>query len=231
MAGTIVIPLGDMLRYPDFFMDYSALDAPEGTEVSIYRSASVVSNLNESLAHLPREHEWVWFITDDHVFPRDILKRLLAHEADVVVPLCTRRTPPYSLLVMREESELYDERMEKSYPAYLPYSLDEVPDESFTCPAAGTGGMLVRRPVLDAIGYPWFESSDGVYLNEDFEFCRKIKAAGFEILCDPHIYLGHIGQVHVWPQHVEGRLGVKIDCGGPPGQNEIVIGDKPRVAV
>jgi hypothetical protein len=228
--GTIVIPVGDSLRYPEFFVDYSSLQAPEGTQASIHRSGSVVQNLNESLAGIPDDHEWVWILGDDHVFPSNLLVQLLDHDLDVVVPLCVKRTPPFQLVIMSEETELYDERMGKHYPGYLPYQPLEVPDELFTVVAAGSAGMLVRRHVLDAVGYPWFENTDGVYLNEDFYFCAKVRAAGFEIHCDPYAYLGHIGQMHVWPARYEGRLAVKIDCGGPPGINEIIIGEREHAA-
>lgn len=225
--GSIIIPISDGLRYPEFFIDYSALHVPPGTSASINRSASIVANLNHSLRTMPEEHMWAWIMGDDHVFPHDLLLKLLDHEADVVVPLCVKRTPPYQLVIYRDEADHQDEWTDRIYPGYLPYDVNEVPDEPFSVVAAGSAGMLIRRNVLDAIGYPWFESSDGIYTNEDLEFCRKVRAAGFEILCDPHLYLGHIGQVHIWPYRHEGfdgKLCIKLDCGGPAGMNEVYIG-------
>lgn len=226
--GTIVIPVADNLRHAEFFVDYSSLETPPGTKAALTRSASIIDNLNEPLRDMPAEHEWAWIMGDDHLFPSDLLMRLLDAEEDVVVPLCIKRTPPFNLVVMREEAEHLDERTGRTYPGFIPYQLAEVPDEPFTVVGAGSAGMLIRRRVLDEIGYPWFESTDGVYLNEDLTFCRKVRAAGFEIVCDPHALLGHIGQMHVWPVWHEGALAVKIDHGGPPGVNEIVIGDASR---
>jgi hypothetical protein len=220
--GTVVLPISDQLRFPDFFIDYSALEVPEGTKTSINRSASIVGNLNNSLLDMPPEHEWAWFLADDHVFPSGLLMQLLDHEVDVIVPLCVKRTPPFQLVIMREETEIWNERMNRNYPGFIPYKPEEVPDEVFPVVAAGTAGMLVRRHVLDKIGFPHFESTDGVYLNEDLDFCQKIRRAGFEILCDPHAYLGHIGQMHIWPARHEGQLAVKIDCGGA---NEVFLGE------
>jgi hypothetical protein len=222
--GTIAIPVSDGLRYPEFFTDYCNLVVPEGTKASMHRSASVVSNLNMSLRDMPDDHEWAWIMGDDHVFGPNILMSLLDHDADVIVPLCAKRTPPFGLVIMREEVEYYDENMKRAYPGYIPYEPHEVPGEVFPVVAAGSAGMLVRRHVIDDVGFPWFESSDGVYLNEDFEFCRKVREAGYEILCDPHLVIGHIGQMHIWPHYKDGQLMVMLDCGGPPGQNEVFIG-------
>lgn len=230
--GTIIIPISDNLRYPEFFIDYSALDVPDGTQASINRSASIVANLNASLEAMPADHEWAWLLADDHVFPNDLLMRLLDHEADIIVPLCLKRTPPFTMVIYREETGHWDELMKRDYPGYVPYACDEVPDQVFPVVAAGSAGMLIRRHVLDTIGFPYFESTDGVYQNEDLEFCRRARLHGFEILCDPHAYLGHIGQMHLWPTRLEdGTLCIKIDCGGPPGINEIFIGDRPKEKV
>ena len=122
-----------------------------------------------------------------------------------------------------------DERTGRLYPGYEPIGLSEVPDEIFPVVASGSAGMLIRRNVLDTIGYPYFESSDGVFLNEDLEFCRRCREAGFEIMCDPHSYLGHIGQFTVWPARYEGQLAVRIDHGGPEGKNEVWLGDQAQV--
>ena len=42
--------------------------------------------------------------------------------------------------------------------------------------------MLVKRHVLEAIGEPYFETFGKQ--NEDLEFCRKIRNAGFKIHVD-----------------------------------------------
>ena len=129
----IVTPVADNLRYPEFFVDFQMLDVPVGSRVSIHRNGSVVQNMNASLLDLEDEHEWVFLLGDDHCFPKDLLTQLLDHDVDVVVPLCVKRTPPFQLVIYKEESYLFDERLEKEYPGFLPYLPSEVPDELFTC--------------------------------------------------------------------------------------------------
>lgn len=89
---------------------------------------------------------------------------------------------------------------------------------------APTGFMLVKRRVIDGLVaahpewkcrfreggpeanercYSLFDcfvdpdEANGMYLSEDFAFCRRARAAGFEVWCDPTIRLTHAG-THVF---------------------------------
>lgn len=230
--GTVVVPVADQMRYVEFFVDMVNLAAkgvPPGTDVSVNRSGSVVENINMSLLAMPEEHEWAWILGDDHRFEPDLLLRLLEHDYDVVVPLCVRRNPPFALGLFKGSEIVTDERTGREYPGYVNYGLTEVPDEPFEVVASGSAGMLVRRKVFEALGYPYFESSDGVFLNEDLEFCRRVRELGFKIMCDPHAFLGHIGEFAVWPARYEGNLAIKIDHGGKEGENEVWLGERAQV--
>lgn len=227
--GLIVLGVGDMMRYSEFVMDLIVLlgsgGLPPGSGIDIRRSANITENLNSAIHDMDEKHQWAWILGDDHRFDNDLLLRLLDLDADIAVPLVFKRTPPFSLVIMKEEMRQTDPRLNREYPCYQPYRFSEVPDEPFEVVAAGSGGMLVKRKVLDAMGYPYFESSDGVFLNEDFEFCRKARELGFTIMCDPHAYFGHIGQMELWPHHYEGQLVLKINHGGEPGMNEVMLGE------
>ena len=66
--------------------------------------------------------------------------------------------------------------------------------------------------MLEAIGEPYFETFGKQ--NEDLEFCRKIRNAGFKIHVDTAALLGHIGQVIVWPQWTdEHGWGIRLNVG------------------
>jgi hypothetical protein len=236
----IVLPIGSRSIMPDFFIDFCNLTAghvPPGTATSIHQSGSIVENINLGLASMQPEHEWAMVIGDDHRMSPDLVVKLLEADKDIVVPLCIRRVPPFMFGIFAEETEYYDERLGRSYPGYKPYQMEDIPtDELFPVVASGSAGMMIKRRVLDDVGFPWFESSDGVFLNEDLEFCRKVRAVrserapdGYEIWCDPSIRMGHIGQMTVWPHEHEGRMVVKIDHGGPDGMNEVLLG--PRMAM
>lgn len=67
--------------------------------------------------------------------------------------------------------------------------------------AAGTGCMLIRRDVLEYLGYPWFvwrewlEDDGEVHrLSDDIDFCRRATEAGFNIKAHGNVRCGHIKQ-------------------------------------
>jgi glycosyltransferase involved in cell wall biosynthesis len=66
-------------------------------------------------------------------------------------------------------------------------------DESdlFKIDGCGMHFVMIRRDVLEAIDPPWFQYTvPGA--GEDFAFCRKVRAAGFDIYADLSVYSGHI---------------------------------------
>lgn len=74
---------------------------------------------------------------------------------------------------------------------------------------AGTGFMCIRRNVIEALAAkaPSYEGPNGrvpaLYMtpihndcleSEDYYFCRTVREAGFKIVMDPSVRLGHWGQ-------------------------------------
>lgn len=209
--GTIALPVGELARFSAFTYSAACLQYPPGTTIAMMQSLSIPRNLNEIIRDsLARpDDEWVWLQADDHVFEPDLLTRLLDRELDVVVPLIVRRRPPFAPVLFKAETENHE---------YEPFAYDELPEEGLLeVYAAGTGGMLVRRHVLEAIGDPWFEFQRGEILNEDVEFCRKIRDAGFKIHADLSCRMGHAGLFIVWPRYQDG-WGINFQMGeGPEG--------------
>jgi hypothetical protein len=205
--GTIGVSAGEFLRYGAFFMSLMKCQKPEGSNVSFSQSISIPENWNDIIRKL--HGDWLWIQADDHVFEPDALMRLLAHEVDVVVPLILRRGPPFVPLVFSAETER----------GYIPYAYDEIPQEGlFEVVMAATGGMLVRRHVLEAIieqqGHDAvFEYEAGERLTEDFHFARKILACGFKIHCDPTVVFGHIGLFTIWPHRNGAGWQIGFDMG------------------
>jgi cellulose synthase/poly-beta-1,6-N-acetylglucosamine synthase-like glycosyltransferase len=69
--------------------------------------------------------------------------------------------------------------------------LDKHPDDLQEIDGCGAHFMLIRRDVLEAVRGPWFECTTAS-AGEDFDFCRKVKAAGFPIYCDFSVFTGHV---------------------------------------
>lgn len=210
--GTIAVPTSERGNFAMFTVSLAGTLQPAGSNLSLMASASVVENLNAILRYLRPEDEWVWIMGDDHVWQSDTLMGLLEvlddnPEVDILVPLVVKRNPPWNLVVFHEFGE-YDNGL----PRWKPWQWDEIPATGiFEIDAAGSAGMLIRRPVIDEIGDPWFENSGSVILNEDVMFCRKARAIGARIFASADHTLGHIGLFNVRPMRRNGRWGAMTE--------------------
>lgn len=86
--------------------------------------------------------------------------------------------------------------------------LEECPNGPFEVDYAGTGFMMIRRNVIETLAAKAesYEGPNGrapaLYMtpvhndgfeSEDYYFCRKAREAGFKVMADPSIKLGHWG--------------------------------------
>ena len=64
-------------------------------------------------------------------------------------------------------------------------------DDLIPIDGSGAHFIMVRRDVIEAIPEPWFRCTKQL-AGEDFDFSRKVKAAGFPMYADLSVYSGHI---------------------------------------
>jgi Glycosyltransferase like family 2 len=217
--GTIALPTAEIGRFTMFMLSLSGTRQPEGTNLGVRASGNVTENLNSAIRDLRDEDDWLWILGDDHVWEPDCLTKLLdiidsTPEADILVPLVVKRNPPWHLVIFHAAG-LHDDGM----PLWKPYEWKEVPPVGvFEVDAAGSAGMLVRREVLDDIGDPWFESSDGIVLNEDVMFCARARKHGFRIFATADVTMGHLGVFNVRPLYKDGRWGALAEFSSPEEQ-------------
>jgi len=128
----------------------------------------------------------IFFVEHDMIFPPSTIKKLLAHDKDVVGTLYHCRYLPLTLV-----NYFFDEnkKMVKEIP--------KIPDELFEAPIAPTGCLLVKTEVFEKTGRPYFpmeQEEDGTRSpTQDIGFCEKVRAAGMQVWIDPTIPVGHIG--------------------------------------
>lgn len=175
---------------------------PPGSGLTWAQSVDVAGNCNMLVRRLLEEnYSHLFILGDDHTFEPDIIVRLLEHDADVIVPHCLKRYPPWMTVVFSHQNE--DGHFVK---ATLP---ETGPVDIW---AAGSAGMLIRRDVLEALDDPWFQSKPGGGgLNEDLFFCEKVRDAGFTIQCDPQVLLGHLSLHTIRPVWEDGQWHTQID--------------------
>lgn len=213
--GTIALPTHEMGRFLLFTVSIAGTNQPPDCYLNAAASASVTENLNNIMGGLRAQDAWVWIMGDDHCWDNmalvNMLRTLDRHpEIDVLVPLVTKRNPPWHLVIF-DEIGVHDE---DGTPAFKPITWDRVPTTGvFEIDAAGSAGMLIRRRVIDAMSEPYFYSTldNGgrqVVLNEDVTFCTRIRHEhGFRVFATADVVLGHLGIFNVRPMHNGERWG------------------------
>ena len=136
-------------------------------------------------------------IDSDTLPPDDWIKRLVAHDKDVICGL----TPVY----LTGGDLVWNVRVEAD--KRIPLSAINH-EKLFKIKRMGGTTCLVKRKVLESIGWPWYEqgfgkpNKDGSIPTdgEDYVFSQKILDAGFDIWCDPSIVCHHYeGKVDLLP--------------------------------
>lgn len=127
----------------------------------------------------------VLFIDSDMEFPADLAVRLVRHRQPIVAVNCMARRSPYYLTARDEAGREVPTNTESS-------GLEKVA-------RVGTGIMLIHTDVVRAIPMPWFQTEwipeKAVFRGEDFYFCDKARAAGFDLYIDHDLskQVSHVG--------------------------------------
>jgi cellulose synthase/poly-beta-1,6-N-acetylglucosamine synthase-like glycosyltransferase len=202
MSGTVGIVAGDTGRYTLFSVALTQMISPPNTKLDWALSTDIAGARNSIVQRaLDSGSEWVFFMDDDHVYPADILTRLLKHEKDMVCAMYLRRAGTFSPVAAsgRGEDGLYDS-----------IDLTTLPDKGLLkIWASGGAGMLIKSEVFRAISDQpdWFEygrvKDRDWHASEDFIFCEKVQEAGFDIFLDLEAQLGHLAPCAIWPSWVD----------------------------
>jgi GT2 family glycosyltransferase len=110
-------------------------------------------------------------VDTDMMFGHDAIKRLLAHDLDIVGARYNKRV----LIDGQPQPTVKQDIKELSEVPFVP-----------------TGFLLVKTDVFKKIGKPWFSFNDGAE-SEDVYFCDKAIKHGYKVYCDPTIQVGHLG--------------------------------------
>ena len=187
----IAIPTARNIE-PTTFKSIYDLEIPTGYEVEFqYFFGYNVDQVRNLIADwVIKGYDYLFSVDSDISFPADTLKRLLAHDCDMVSGLYIQRKPGYHIL------ELY-EHNSRGGTSNIPYykiknrGLVEIAGCGFGC-------VLVKAAVLKVVGYPQFKyhsAIDHAYtISEDVDFCKKALASDFHIWADTSVLCAHTGQ-------------------------------------
>lgn len=136
----------------------------------------------------------IFFIDKDVIPPVDAIERLLAHDKDVVVGATPiYKTEPCWSVMKYDPEETVDN-------IFVPIPYRELPKEPFRAHHFGATTVLIKRHVLETMGYPWYQdlfAPGALLLGQDLFFTAKAKKFGFELWCDPTIQCEHIRQAEL----------------------------------
>ena len=210
-AGTIIVAAAIHPRYYEFTLSLDAIAAPEGSKLHIERSCDITQNFNNGVKKMVGE--WCWFLGDDHSFSPNLLMHLLKHDVDVVVPITPCKVPPWYPCVLHGP-EWSDEMPIYKWSELSGTGLFELPKGDFI----GQAGMLVKKHVLDRIGYPWFKAGqiDPGRLQEDLTFCRELQSLGYKVWIDQDVIFDHHVPIAVTARRHAGKWvpAIKSGTGG-----------------
>ena len=163
----------------------------------LYISGADVAIARNNLAEAARG-EYIFWVDDDVLPPPDTIKKLYAHDKDIVSGLYFSRQPPhYPQIHMFDDKDC---RFASSVVDYERNALIEID-------ACGAGCMLIKRKVFDKIKKPYFNyvpaTETEPKMGEDYYFCKKVKEAGMKVYCDTSVICKHIGEMFIGPQYWE----------------------------
>jgi hypothetical protein len=150
------------------------------------------NNLIEDHEHSGNEYTHVFFVDSDTVPPPDALPTLINNDVDIVTGVTPIWMDDGFYWAVGRENE-----------SWIPVS-EALPKETFEIVSCGASCLLVRKEVLDDMGWPWFKtehqpkwSNDGkpVKNGEDEFFCSKAIDKGYKIMANPNVICKHYNQV------------------------------------
>ena len=125
-----------------------------------------------------KQADYLLFIDDDMLVPPNILELLLEPDLPIVSPIFFRSGDDNAPLAYDIGPGGVGVRNMRDYPV----------DQLFEAPGGcGTGVMLIKREVLEAIEWPLFYYPPSPMSGMDLEFCRRAREKGFPTYCDSRI--------------------------------------------
>jgi len=194
--GVIGVASSFLGRYREFDVDLARVLAPRDTVVEWRLGVNIAHHFNNMIRTMLADPklQWVWILGDDHVFRPNTLIDLLAHQVDMVTPLCLRRSVPYETVLHTCAEDGY-----KLVP--LSAIADKTGVLDVTQYTMGNAGTLLSRKLCEAIPGPWYVNgmTHPEYGGSDLYFCEKVRTAGFKMFLDMETTIGHMTHAAVWP--------------------------------
>ena len=205
----IAIPTARNIEAETFKSIYD-LEVPEGyvADFQYFYGYNIDQVRNLIADWIVKGYDYLFSVDSDIAFPKDTLKKLLAHNVDMVSGLYIQRKPGQHILEVYEHNGLGGVT-NIPYEKIVGRGLVEIAGCGFGC-------VLVKAEVMRSIPYPHFVYHSAIEhrntISEDVDFCRKVLANKFKIWADTSIQCRHIGSAEfvidnsIKPRSIESRL-------------------------
>jgi len=154
------------------------LDEPYGMTVPDARNYIVKKAIDE-------EYDYIFFVDDDTIVPRNALVQLIHHKADVVGGFYYKKYLPLESVGMHIN--------EKNQPVPIEdYNIGDIIYDTLVLPS---GCTLIKVDVLKKLEYPWYKTitvNDRPTMTEDTYLCGKLKEIGVDIITDTGLQCIHV---------------------------------------
>ena len=131
-------------------------------------------------AALRTDADGVFWCDSDIVLPSEAITYLAREQKDFITGMYCQRYAPHWPLVAHYMTESDTFSWYTEWPENVVAPVD----------ACGFGCVLTSTAMLRALTPPWFHYEK---FSEDFDFCRKATAAGFQLFVHTGVQCGHLG--------------------------------------
>lgn len=202
MARVMIgVPTLEYARRADFY-DYLNMIDKEGLEVGMTfaHGQSPARNRNEIIQiAISNEFTHILFLDDDVVPRPDIIKKLLAHDKDIVTGLYLMRNHPHFPIIFDESYTNGKCRYSFLYPGRK--GLVKIVN-------TGLGAVLIKTDVFKKMAddKPWIRlgQCESDHWCDDIDFFNRARDKyGFELWCDLECPVGHMVSGTIFPMRKE----------------------------
>jgi len=128
--------------------------------------------------------DYIFFVEDDNLIPRNALVTLMSHKVDVVGGLYYRKYLPLETAGMH-----YDE---DGTPSSINFEIGDVIHHTLVLPS---GCTLIKTEVFKNMNKPFYKEihvNDRVQVTSDTYICEKFREQGIDIITDTNVQCLHI---------------------------------------
>jgi len=149
------------------------------------------------------KYDWQIWIDSDMIWTPEDIKRLISRNNLSIISGC----------YMRQDDNNYAfsiREMDGSFKAMTRQEVDPMGDP-FEVSVTGFGFVAIKYGVVESMEYPWFrplvkeDEESFTFTSEDTGFCMLAQQAGYVVVVDPSIQVGHEKSWILRPEIVGGH--------------------------